>query len=70
MELDVVLRTLLRELVLEPTTERGERMLFRGIAFAPGRGGLAVVHGRQPARRARPKARTAGGERPGLGVAA
>jgi cytochrome P450 len=48
MEMDIVLRTLLRELVFEPTSERGERMLFRGVAFAPARGGLAVAHRRQP----------------------
>jgi hypothetical protein len=51
MEMDIVLRTILRELVLDPTTERGERMLFRGIAFAPARGGRAVVHRRQAAAR-------------------
>lgn len=50
MELDVVLRTLLAEMVFEPTTERGERMLFRGIAFAPARGGRAVVHRRARSR--------------------
>jgi cytochrome P450 len=47
MEMDIVLRTLLREFELEPTTERPERMLFRGIAFAPARGGRAVVHRRR-----------------------
>jgi cytochrome P450 len=47
MEMDIVLRTLLRELTFEPTTERGERMLFRGVAFAPSRGGRAVVHRRR-----------------------
>jgi cytochrome P450 len=46
MEMDVVLRTLLRELTFAPTTERGERMLFRGVAFAPSRGGRAIVHRR------------------------
>jgi hypothetical protein len=40
----VVLRTLLRDFTLEPTTGRGERWHSRGVAFAPGRGGLAVVH--------------------------
>lgn len=54
MEMDIVLRTLLREIVLEPTTERGERMLFRGVAFAPARGGRAIVHRRQAARRVQP----------------
>jgi cytochrome P450 len=49
MEMDVVLRTLLRELAIEPTTRRGERMLFRGIAFAPAQGGIVVTHRRMPA---------------------
>jgi hypothetical protein len=49
MEMDIVLRTLLRELEFEPTTERGERMLFRGVAFAPARGGRAIVHRREAA---------------------
>jgi cytochrome P450 len=43
MEMDVVLRTLLREVALEPTTERGERWKNRGVAYAPARGGRAVV---------------------------
>ena len=43
MEMDVVLRTLLREVELVPTTERGERWRFRGVAFAPAGGGKAVV---------------------------
>jgi hypothetical protein len=55
MEMDIVLRTMFRELVFEPTTEHGERMLFRGIAFAPARGGVAVVHRRQPAVRDLPE---------------
>jgi hypothetical protein len=46
MEMDIALRTLLREMVIQPTTERGERMLFRGIAFAPARGGRTVVRRR------------------------
>jgi hypothetical protein len=55
MELDIVLRTLLRELEFEPTTERGERMLFRGVAFAPARGGRAIVRRREAATRAVPE---------------
>jgi hypothetical protein len=43
MEMDIVLRTLLREFMLEPTRRRGERRRDRGIANAPARGGLAVV---------------------------
>jgi cytochrome P450 len=49
MEMDVVLRTLLREMELVPTTRRGERMLFRGIAFAPAAGGRVTVYRRQRA---------------------
>ena len=47
-EMDVVLRTLLRRFTLEPTTERGERWHSRGVAYAPARGGRAVVHRRPP----------------------
>jgi cytochrome P450 len=42
-EMNVVLRTLLRDFTLEPTTERGECWHSRGIAFCPARGGRAVV---------------------------
>jgi cytochrome P450 len=47
MEMDVVLRTLLAELEFIPTTERGERWRFRGVAFAPARGGVARVRRRR-----------------------
>jgi cytochrome P450 family 138 len=63
MELDIVLRTLLRELTIEPTSARGERMLFRGIAFAPSGGGRGVFRRRAPAMQA-------GGSRAPLEVAA
>jgi hypothetical protein len=46
-EIDVVLRTLLRNFELLPTDEGPERESFRGVAFAPGRGGVAVVRRRQ-----------------------
>ncbi|MGE2717230.1 cytochrome P450 [Mycolicibacterium litorale] len=46
MEMDVTLRTLLRELRFVPTDDPGERASNRGVAFAPGRGGLAVVYRR------------------------
>jgi cytochrome P450 family 138 len=46
MEMDIVLRTLLREFTLQPTRRRGERLRDRGVANAPARGGLAVVHRR------------------------
>jgi cytochrome P450 len=46
MELDVVLRTLLRDVTLVPTTEPPERWHSRGIANAPARGGRAVIRRR------------------------
>ena len=46
MEMDVVLRTLLSRFELVATTDRDERWRFRGVAFAPRRGGLAVVTAR------------------------
>jgi hypothetical protein len=47
MEMDIVLRTLLREFTLQPTRRRGERLRDRGVANAPARGGLAVVNRRR-----------------------
>jgi cytochrome P450 family 138 len=49
MEMNVVLRTLLHDFILEPTSKRGERWHSRGIAYCPAKGGIAVVH-RRPAR--------------------
>lgn len=49
MEMDVVLRTLLREFELAATAEPGEPWHSRGVAWAPARGGVAVVHRRSPA---------------------
>jgi cytochrome P450 len=48
MEMNVVLRTLLREFELGTTYAAGERLQSRGIATAPARGGLAVVYRRGP----------------------
>jgi cytochrome P450 len=48
MEMNVVLRTLLRDFELAPTSERGERRHFRGVATAPAKGGQAVVRRRPP----------------------
>jgi cytochrome P450 len=48
MEMDVVLRTLLREFDLQPTTEPSERWHNRGLAFAPARGGRAAVRRVRP----------------------
>ncbi len=49
MEMNVVLRTVLRDVTLEPTTEPAERWHSRGVANAPGKGGLAVVRRRTSA---------------------
>ena len=46
LELNVVLRTLLRDFTLEPTRARGERWHSRGIAYCPAKGGLTVVRRR------------------------
>ena len=46
MEMNVVLRTMLRDFTLEPTSERGERWHYRGVAFCPAKGGRAVVRRR------------------------
>ena len=47
MEMDVVLRTLLRRLELLPTAARSERWHYRGVAFTPADGGLAIVRRRR-----------------------
>ncbi|MEV6620674.1 cytochrome P450 [Amycolatopsis sp. NPDC051106] len=46
MEMTVVLRTLLRDFTLVPTTAPGERWHSRGVAYAPAKGGRAVVRRR------------------------
>jgi cytochrome P450 len=43
MEMDIVIRTLLRTFQLQTTSEPGEEWRNRGVAFAPRRGGRAVV---------------------------
>jgi hypothetical protein len=43
MEMDIVLRTLLRRFELQSTDDRAERWRNRGIAYAPARGGRAAV---------------------------
>jgi cytochrome P450 family 138 len=50
MEMNVVLRTLLRDFELSSTYEAPERWHSRGVAYAPAKGGLAIVH-RRTARR-------------------
>ena len=47
MEMNVTLRTLLREFELGTTYAAGERTHSRGVATAPGRGGRAVVYRRK-----------------------
>jgi cytochrome P450 len=46
MEMNVVLRTMLRDFSLIPTTGRAERWHWRGVANAPANGGLAAVRRR------------------------
>ncbi|WP_308201139.1 cytochrome P450 [Paractinoplanes maris] len=46
LEMNVVLRTVLRDFTIEPATDPSERSHSRGIAVAPAKGGLAVVHRR------------------------
>jgi cytochrome P450 len=45
-EIDVVLRTLLRTFDLQPTDAPPEHEGFRGVAFAPAKGGVAMVRRR------------------------
>jgi cytochrome P450 len=49
LEMTVVLRTMLRDFRLEPTGAPDERWHSRGVAYAPAKGGRAVVH-RRPGR--------------------
>ncbi|UFS97807.1 cytochrome P450 [Nocardia huaxiensis] len=48
MELNIVLRTLLRDFTLEPTDAPDERTHFRGVALVPAKKGRAVVRRRSP----------------------
>ena len=48
MEMNVTLRTLLREFEFGTTCAPGERYHSRGVAIAPRRGGRAVVYRRPP----------------------
>jgi cytochrome P450 len=48
MEMTVTLRTLLREFEFRTTYAAGESSHSRGVATAPGRGGMAVVYRRAP----------------------
>jgi cytochrome P450 len=56
-EIDVVLRTLLRNFELGATSAPGEAEGFRGVAFAPAKGGLVTLRRRQlPLEPAEPEA--------------
>ncbi len=46
MEMDVVLRTVLRHFTIAPTSAPGEKWHSRGVAFTPKRGGRVVVYRR------------------------
>lgn len=46
VEMDVVLRTVLRHFAIETTTAPGEKWHSRGVAFTPKHGGRMVVHRR------------------------
>ncbi|GAB3204245.1 cytochrome P450 [Nocardia tengchongensis] len=48
MEMNVVLRVLLRDFTLAPTDAPDERTHFRGVALAPAKKGRAVVYRRPP----------------------
>ncbi|MEA2303177.1 MAG: cytochrome family [Solirubrobacteraceae bacterium] len=65
MEMDVVLRTLLRRVELVPTEAPDERWRFRGVAFTPSHGGRIVVHPRAPRLAPRRKAVGAASFTPG-----
>lgn len=47
MEMNVTLRTILRDVTLAPTAERAERWHSRGVANAPAKGGRAIVRRRK-----------------------
>jgi cytochrome P450 family 138 len=66
LEMDVVLRTLLLNVDLVPTTEPSERWRFRGVAFAPAKGGRARVRSRASVALVAPRGRAAV---PGIGDA-
>lgn len=59
MEMNVVLRTMLRDFTLLPTTERAEKWHSRGVANAPGKSGQVVVR-RRTVSATKPAAATAG----------
>jgi cytochrome P450 family 138 len=67
MEMNVVLRTMLRDFTLQPTSERAERWHSRGVAFCPAKGGRVVVRRRSAPAGARVRVaagRSADGQEP------
>jgi cytochrome P450 len=46
MEMDIVLRTVLRHFTIQTTTAPGEKWHNRGLAFTPKKGGRVVFHRR------------------------
>jgi cytochrome P450 family 138 len=46
MEMDVVLRTVLRDFAIETTTQPGEKWHSRGVAFTPKKGGRVSLRRR------------------------
>jgi cytochrome P450 len=50
MEMDVVLRVMLEKIELLPTTEREEQPSFRGVVWAPDKGGRLVMRRRTQSR--------------------
>jgi cytochrome P450 len=56
MEMDIVLRTMLRNVELITTKERDERWSFRGVAFVPANDGQAVIRRRVAGARSVPQA--------------
>lgn len=59
LEMDVVLRVILEEFAIQPTTAPDERWTFRGVAWSPAKGGVLTVK-----RRRSPVRKTPGGSRP------
>ncbi|GAA3694788.1 cytochrome P450 [Gordonia hankookensis] len=49
MEMDVVLRSMLRDFVIEPTANNGEAWHSRGVAYSPRRGGRVTLRRRTTA---------------------
>jgi cytochrome P450 len=45
-EMDVVLRTVLRQFVLDSVSDPGEKVHSRGVAYTPKNGGRVVLHRR------------------------